>query len=385
MTTDLERWIQKTLSRTRRSGRWENLIAREECWRPEVFSALVEEVDGLLLEGSHHKAEEIATHLPGLAKRIRPENCGGDVNRRSLEVWALAVRGSVLRAIGENAGEAQVVFERAFQHGKRGITKSAGAELHRRFGFYLLHRGDCRALKFLNIAVELARGQLDVEAECVIIRGICRGSLGDSAGALLDFSAATLISDPKRSKRSGWSAHAALHNAAFEIVKGYAVDIGVLEETRQFLRRSRGNLGPTMGARKSRCLWVEGLLVFRIGFTRHGERLLERARQSFLKLGLEQDYALVTVDLVVMLVLDGEDRRARQIWESAREVIEKCLESEFEPGFLLRMTFDLAGIRQVRECLAGMAGKPGPEGAKRGNRGGNRNVKEVMKAGKNES
>jgi hypothetical protein len=69
-----------------------------------------------------------------------------------------------------------------------------------------------------------------------------------------------------------------------------------------------------MDARKLSSLWLEGLLTHRMGLNRHGERLLERARQGFLKLpGREDEYRLVTLDLAVILAEDGEADRAAEL------------------------------------------------------------------------
>ena len=69
------RWIQKTLSRARCSGNWPALFAREACWTPQIFEALVDEHDRLVLEGQTTLAEEIGSELPRLAERIRAALC----------------------------------------------------------------------------------------------------------------------------------------------------------------------------------------------------------------------------------------------------------------------------------------------------------------------
>ncbi len=121
------------------------------------------------------------------------------------------------------------------------------------------------------------------------------------------------LADPARSERATWSRQAALHNLALQLVKGAACSFESLGQARKLLVASRSLLGKGLDVRKLESLYVEGLLVYRIGWNRHGERLLERARQGLRKLGRIEEFAVATLDLALMLTEDGEaePRRAR--------------------------------------------------------------------------
>jgi len=348
------RWIQKTLSRARRSGNWAALFAREACWTPEIFAGLVDEHDRLQLEGHNDLAAEIAGRLPQLAERIRPNLCPGEEQgKRSLESWALAIFGSGLRATGRSA-EATVAFVEAFERAKKGTFGWARGEVERRFAVHLLHQNDRRAFERVERAIGLFADHPDQLAECFNLRGVCRALFDDDAsGAIQDFGIAASISDPSRSERSGWAFQAALQNLAFQLVKGGPCTLESLSQGRKLLLASRSFLGKGMDVRKVRSLWVEGLLVYRIGWNRHGERLLERARQLFLKLGRSEEYAIATLDLAVMLVGDGEEPRAAELLRTLRRD-----ESAAIPG--IRPSLDLEGVQETRRRLVESLSRPAP-------------------------
>lgn len=353
------RWIQKTLSRARRSGGWASLFAREACWTPEVFAALVDEHDRLQLEGQSELAAEIGSRLPGLADRIRPSLCPGhELGRASLAVWALAVHGSGLRATGA-AAEAGKVFAAAFAEvakierdykTKQGAVGWSRAELERRFANHLLQENDRRALESVNSALAGFAEHPDQQAECFNLRGVCRASLeDDGSGAIEDFGQALALANPSRSERSVWMWRAALHNLALQLVKGGPCSLESLSQARRMLLTSRGWLGKGMDVRKLRSLRVEGLLVYRIGWNRHGERLLERARQGFSKLGRQEEHAVATLDLAIMLIEDGETRRAADLLAALGEPLRHEL---FRPNL------DLTQIYEARRRLVESQSRP---------------------------
>ncbi len=348
------RWIQKTLSRARVSGNWQGLAAREECWTPGLFAALGDEHDRRQLEGSAEQALAVARELPRPAGRIRAEPAAsGDLVRRSLEVWALAVLASGLRANGR-VDEAQRSFEAAFEKGRQGIFRWSAGELERRFAYHLLQQLDRRALAGAERALAAFVDHPDQRAECLNLRGVCRSVLDrDGSGAIQDFGLAASISDPRRSARSGWSLQAALHNLAFELVKGGTCSLESLGQARKLLVVSRGFLGKGLDWRKATTWWVEGLLVYRIGWNRHGERLLEKARQGFRKLGPGSgtEYTLVTLDLALMLAGDGELERARALFAAAEELLE-VEQRQRQMAAHLQSLGSLEEVQRVRHELA---------------------------------
>lgn len=351
------RWIQKNLSRARTSGNWQGLVAREECWVPAVFAALVDEHDRLQLEGATATALEIGQELPRLASRIRPEAAGGELSRRSLEVWALAVLGSSQRAAGRPT-EAQSSFEAGFAKGKAGIYRWTAGELERRFARHLLQEFDRRALAAVERALACFGDHPDQQAECLNLRGACRDVLcADPSGAIQDFGLAASISDPRRSTRSGWSFHAALLNLALELVKGGPCTLESLGQARKLLVASREFLGKGVDPRKARTLWVEGLLVYRIGWNRHGERLLDKARQSFRKLGSTLEFALTTLDLALMLVGDGEAERAGNLFREVDGVLSVHPETSLVAAHLGSLDLEQAP-RARHEIVAALARSP---------------------------
>lgn len=346
------RWIQKTLSRARCSGNWPVLFAREACWTPQVFEALVDEHDRLLLEGRAALAEEIAGELPRLAGRVRASVCPGqELGRTSLAVWALAVHASSLRAAGR-LESSEALFAKAHEKAKKGIFGWTRAELERRHAMLLLQRKDRRAFERLELAVQLFAEYPDQLAETLNARGACRAILGqDSSAAIQDFGLAAALSDPTRSDRSVWALQAALHNMAFQLVLGGPCTLEALGQTKKLLLSSRAYLSPGLDARKLRSLWVEGLLVYRIGLNRHGERLLERARQGFLKLGRSDEFAVASLDLVVLLTDDGEEKKARAVFAETVEILRQRTAESPNASASLQPNFEPGEIQLLRQSL----------------------------------
>ena len=346
------RWIQKTLSRARCSGNWPALFAREACWTPQIFEALVDEHDRLVLEGQTTLAEEIGRELPRLAERIRVSLCPArELGKTSLMVWALAVHASSLRAAGR-LEDAETQFGAAQEKAKKGIFGWTLAEFERRYAMFLLQHKDRRAFAHLERAIQLFAEFPDQLAECLNLRGACQSILGqDSSAAIRDFGQAAALSDPTRSDRSVWALQAALHNMASQLVLGGPCTLEALAQAKKLLLSSRAYLSPGLDARKLRNLWVEGLLVYRIGLNRHGERLLERARQGFLKLGRNDEFAVASLDLIVLLVDDGEDTKARELLDEVRDLWRQRATESPAALTALEPHFEMGQIPLLRQAL----------------------------------
>lgn len=346
------RWIQKTLSRARCSGNWPAVFAREACWTPAVFAALVDELDRLLLAGEPTAAAGLGRELPRLAERIREELCpGGRLGKTSLAVWALAASGSAERA-GGDAIAAERSFAAAFAKARAGVFGWTRGELERRFASHLLHQENGRALAMVSTAMASFAEFPDQLAECYNLRGVCRSILeADASASLQDFGMAIKLADPARSERAGWTRQAALHNLALQLVKGASCSFEALGQARKLIVASRGLLGKGLDARKLESLYVEGLLVYRIGWNRHGERLLERARQGLRKLGRIEEFAVATLDLAAMLTADGEAARAENELRELGRVLREEREASPATALLARPNLEPGALTEARRLL----------------------------------
>ncbi len=105
-----------------------------------------------------------------------------------------------------------------------------------------------------------------------------------------------------------------------------------------------------MDLRKLQSLWVEGLLIHRMGLTRHSERLLNRAKEGMEKLGLHEEAAVVGLDLAVLLANDGEVEAAQLLVYEVCEQLQNRVAPELVTGLLTRR-LDLVQVEGLREKL----------------------------------
>jgi hypothetical protein len=347
------RWIQKTLSRQRCKDDWAVLAGRESCWTPAFLSALIDEVDYLLTAGLGQQAYRISRHLPILAERIRPEICPQqELGKRSLWVWAMAAHGSSCRHTAQFS-ETEACFARACHKAEGGVLPWARADLDRRFAALLVQRGDRGAFELIDRALTGFVDHPERLAEVFTLRGVARYYFDrDSSGAISDFSKAAALVDPRQSERARWNYHSALHNISHQLVAGHCFSLDSVSGARQMLQATRSYFGQGMCPRKLTSLWVEGLLAFRCGWNRHSERLLEKARKGFLKLGC-YDYAMtVSLDLALVLLEDGEIDRVDEILASAVESLPEGLKHAAEYSFFWQSSISRQTLLDERRKLA---------------------------------
>lgn len=348
------RWIQKTLSRFRCKGDWDNLTGREACWTPDFLSALIDEVDFRLTAGLGQAAYQISRHLQVLAERIRAEACPhGELGKRSLVVWAMACHGSGCRRAGA-LGEAEATFAAAYFRAEAGVLPWARADLDRRYAILLTQRGDRRAYDHIERALQGFAELLPRKAETLILRGVARIEFDqDTSGAIADYTAAAGLIDPRQDERSRWIYSAALHNIGCQLIAGGTLSFENISRARQMLVLTRSYFGPGLCSRKLTSLWVEGLLAFRFGWNRHAERLLEKARRGFLKLECHDHAMVVSLDLALVLIEDGEsDEAARRLNEAAENLPESRKHAEEYSGFW-KSALDRQALLQARDKLVG--------------------------------
>lgn len=309
--TESARWAQKTISRLNGNGDWSKVCQREACWNPTFLSALIDEVDDRLSAELGHDALEISRHLPLLAERIRAEHCPQqELGKRSLQIWALAARGSCCRYTSQ-LDESEGFFVEALRQAQRGALPWASADLCRRFAALLTQRGDRAAFHFLEYALNGFAGFPERTAETLILRGVARHYLDkDDTGAIGDFTAAATLTDPGISVRSRSTYRHAVINLGIALVQGGNLCFESVKRAREMLLHTRPAFGPGLGEGKLTSLWIEGLLAYRLGWNRHAVRLLQRAHRGFTKLRCFDHARAVCLDLAWTFLEDGERKRA---------------------------------------------------------------------------
>ncbi len=278
--------------------------------------------------------------------------------KRSLVVWAMACHGSGCR-LSAALSEAETAFATAFQRAQAGVLPWAQADLDRRYASLLTQRGDRRAFDYIERALQGFHDIVTRKAETLVLRGVARSEIDkDTSGAVSDYTAAAGLVDPRQDERSRWIYSAALHNISFQLVAGGTVSFENVSRARQMLVLTRNYFGPGLCARKLTSLWVEGLLAFRFGWNRHSERLLEKARRGFLKLECYDHAMVVSLDLALVLIEDGENEEAaRRLGEAAENLPESRKHAEEYSGFW-KSALDRQALLQARDKLVGQLPRP---------------------------
>ncbi len=312
------RWIQKTLSRLRCKDDWSSLASREACWTPAFLSALIDEVDYLLTSSLGQKAYDISRHLQVMAERIRAEDCPqGELDKRSLVAWAMAVHASSCRATNQFE-ISQAHFRAAFQKANQGVSPWAMADLDRRYAVYLLQRREWTTFEWIARALPAFEEHPERLAETLILRGAAHTYISrDNSAALADFGRAASLVVSLRTERARHSLFAAFHNMARQLVADSSLSLDSLSRARKLIQISRRHFGQGINRNKLTSIWIEGILVYRMGWNRHGERLLERAREGFRKLELNEEYVMSSIDLALFLRDDGEPEKAQEVLAAA--------------------------------------------------------------------
>ncbi len=346
------RWIQKTVSRFRCKGDWANLAAREACWTPALLSALIDEVDFRLTVGRREDAFEISRHLPQLAERIRAEDCPKhELDKRSLVVWAMAVHASSHRAC-QRLQEAESQFQAAFGRARAGVAAWAQGDLARRYAILVLGRGDSAVFSWIEKALSAFAEFPDRLAETLILRGAALVYLRrDNSAALADFSRAASLLVPLHSERARFGLFSAFHNIARQLVADPSQSLESLSRARKLIQLSRRYFGQGFSPRKLVSIWVEGILVYRMGWNRHGERLLERAREGFRKLKLHDEFVMATLDLALLLQDDGEPERVQEVLVSAAEIMQERYRNAPQSCAVWKPTLEKEEILQIRQAI----------------------------------
>ena len=164
-------------------------------------------------------------------------------------------------------------------------------------------------------------------AMALLARGTFYGRLNEWASSADDLQRACQAAD-ENTAIGKVALHAALINLCFAVANG-GINLDAQSNILKFIATLRSRLGQKRFSRtKAKLYWMEGLLHQNLGFTRQAERVLERARQGFTKLGDPYDFVLVTLDLAQVLLLDGESEKYEQLQRDTIAALEKITPPE---------------------------------------------------------
>ncbi|MEM9554733.1 MAG: hypothetical protein AAGC60_10775 [Acidobacteriota bacterium] len=309
------------------------VLGHPRYWTVEFLRLYLDHCDAVALDDPD-AACTMAEQAPMLAQRIRVGERSGEfpneAQKRSLRLLALAVHGSCCRA-SERLRQAQECFDACEAFLAEGVTLEAAAELKRRQAGLLGMRGDTRALRLVDEALEIfARASgLEGEAEALLLRAALEHRFQRATG-LADASramrAARLTTD-----RGQRTVEAALHFLTFTLLDERPTIVEQQQAYRILQAVKKRLAHRPKSLRKMKVFWIEGLLLSSLGITRHAVRRLAKARDGLLSLGHAFELALVSLDLACAHLEDGEPERARRLAAATRSDLE---ELDAEPEIL---------------------------------------------------
>ena len=270
-------------------------------------------------ETAFHHPEEgylLGQHAPELARRIPfgVQGYASELERRSWRVHALAVWGSCCRVCGELT-QAESAYRLARELAEQqDVSADCRGEIHARLGVLRLAQGRKQALKEVSRAIDLFASTENHRrvADCLSIRGLARYLWGDPE-SLADLTRALELADGQ-DVRARRTVTTILHNMALVITRG-GVDVTAQEMAYRLLTVVKRRLPRNRSIQKAKIIWVEGLLLARLGITRLAERRLLRARKSFKHSQEAFELAAVSLDLVCFYLEEGDLAAAEEMAE----------------------------------------------------------------------
>jgi tetratricopeptide (TPR) repeat protein len=171
---------------------------------------------------------------------------------------------------------------------------------------HLAERDFPAALERVEEALALDNGEL--KGKILLTKAGVLYNLGGSAASIAAIEEAVPLLDTEREPRLAWLACQKLVVALADLGRAKEARLR-LPEVRKLVGRSGGELDD------ARVVWLEGLIAAELGDLSEARNRFEQVRRAFEKPELTYDHALVSLDLSVVLLKQGETAQVRAIAE----------------------------------------------------------------------
>lgn len=233
-------------------------------------------------------------------------------SRGELAVQALSSLGTALAYAG-SLERAERIYRRALENASSHSEHRKAALLIRLSYLRSLQENPGSAHDLVSKAIALLETTGDPEnrmPRALLRRGSARWELKRRSEAIDDLGHALLMADVKNDSRTYLAAIHNLGTAATESTNLEDIRTGL-----QFLSKAKKMLG---GGRttlpKAKLLWVQGKVVQRLGSTRLAETRFRSARHAANTLGAPYEFALISLDLAELLMVEGQ-------WEELEHLV----------------------------------------------------------------
>ncbi len=280
------------------------VLYHQRYWDETFFGVLLERCDEVLFHNPQAGLE-----IAEAAVELAPK-CAKGQRLQELLVRAYAFLGSAYRAASRYE-DAETAYEEAERITKTApISKCDKADLDQRIAYLRSRKGQHEeALRLAEGAVSVLRPAGDKRLDEALVKlGVVQLRMGNHSEAIKNFGEVLTMTGQRsprtaegRRKRRVY--HCAIHDLAFTLLQTRSQNLRTalkyIREAKRILRSRRGSLA------KYKLIWVEGLLLVKIGLMRQAERLFQKARLGFLELAAPFEIALAGLDLSSLYYLDG--------------------------------------------------------------------------------
>ena len=319
---------RKTTVRVGRATKKPNrILADDAYWNVPFLKRYLNRCDEIAVH-EPLKAYAMAAPIVDLADtrisiRGRPGAYKSAVERRSYRVHARIVRAQAAKSVGE-CGEAEELYEAAFELAKKKIDTSVQARLHTRYAWLLFAQSNAEAVTHAQQAIELDSDKITLGA-ALIARGAVAHKFEEKGGGLEYLASALALTKAERTTKRGRRVfYAALHALAKDLSecqpwpeaqqRAYVL----LGEVKSYLA------GRPKSVAKMQVYWQMGRIACNLGYDKHGPRLMQKARQGFKDLGEPFEFALISLDLAGICLESLEFESYDELLADTYKFLESC-------------------------------------------------------------
>ncbi len=296
----------------RRSEQLRRLRASRKYRTHAFASAYLEHLDSL----RYDHAEEAARLATRVAVHLIPTLPGPQDQRLTLQCLALGIFGSARRLKGKFTAAARA-FRLALDVSRRAGLREDTANLLLRASYLLKDFGHFnRALALSNeaLVISVQLGSSTDIGRTLLQQGMTRTALGDYEGAVLDLKQAFAHFDGA----VGLGRH---HLALYQYLAYAYEQLGKLDEAHECLDRGAKAFEPKHAVDAAKVQWLHGTLAFRHGEHARAEKLLRTVREVLASKENPAQEALVSLDLVSVLLAQGKNQEASELAESMARLL----------------------------------------------------------------
>jgi tetratricopeptide (TPR) repeat protein len=305
------RYARRLLNEARKKPRL--FLEQQRFWKAKVFDELLEEITQLL-HSDTQAALELATIAPSFAECVA-DFCGMDPI--PLRARAYGRLGSVYRASAQYTA-AEETYNAAL---RLPAPACIHADINRRRAYLRAFQDKpAEGVEIATLAIETLKTSDELLVDrhplglALAARAYCYYNDGQSGAAATDASAAIALINHRTRPRDYYFT---LHNLTYYLIDTMTPEqlARTLENLdaayRRFIEYSQRHIA------RYKIRWLQAIAHKRFGANRQAERLFLKARDGLLAMGAASEVAIISLDLVLLYIDEGQLDDAKSIAKQA--------------------------------------------------------------------